>query len=107
MRAEARESIGDLQRLRGLTRGIDNLNQADLDRILATLKQMEDPRIYQDPAELYRRQAEVAELAKRFEYALRRQVADEKAVALSASDEVDEANRPLVNDYFRSLAKQK
>ena len=42
---------------------------------------------------------------KRFDYALRRQTADQNAVALSGSDEIPEGQKPVVEEYYRSLAR--
>ena len=67
------------------------------------LKQLDDERVYKDPEELLRLQTAIAENVKRFDYALRRQTAEENAVALSGSDEVPEGQNKLVSEYFRSL----
>ncbi|MGE3577600.1 MAG: hypothetical protein AB7I25_04000, partial [Vicinamibacterales bacterium] len=48
----------------------------------------------------------VTEGLKRFEYALRRQTEDkDKEVVLSATDEVPDAFRAQVEQYYRSLSK--
>ena len=86
-------------------RGLEGVDPRDLDRILAELKQLQDPRTYQNVEELVRRQSAVVEQLKRFEYAARRQVDERNAVALSGADEVPEEHKPLVEEYFRSLAR--
>jgi hypothetical protein len=102
---EVRQWTRDAQQLRGLIKGIDNIDPADLERILAMLKQLEDPRTYQNVEELTRLQSAVTESLKRFEYDLRREVSDENAIALSGSDEVPEKYRSLAENYFRSLGR--
>jgi hypothetical protein len=77
----------------------------ELDEVLKMLQQLEDPRIYQNVDELTRRQTEVAERLKRFEFALRREVNDKNVVALSGADEVPDKYRPLAEEYFRSLGR--
>ncbi len=86
-----------------LAEGVD---PAELDEILRRLKQLDDDRVYKDVSELQRLQSFVTEGLKRFEYALRRQTEDrDKEVVLSASDEVPDAFRAQVEQYYRSLSK--
>ena len=104
-RGEARQWMNEAQELRSrvLREGID---PAELDDILKRLRQLDDERIYKDASELQRLQSFVAEGLKRFEYALRRQTeSKDKEVVLSAADEVPDAFRPLVEQYYRSLSK--
>jgi hypothetical protein len=102
---EARQWYNEAQQLRRDLRGLDNVDFAELDRVLAELRQLQDPRVYQNVEELVRRQAAVTEQLKRFEYGVRRQVSDERAVALSGADEIPDEHKPLVEEYFRSLAR--
>ena len=68
--------------------------------------QLEDDRVYQNVAELARLQSAVAEGLKQFEFAVRREVdGAQNAVVLSGTDEVPEASRTDVEQYFRSLAR--
>ena len=72
----------------------------------AALRQLEDPRVYQNVAELARLQSIVAEGLKRFEFGLRRKVeGDQNAIALSGADESPEAYKKANEQYFRSLSK--
>ena len=69
------------------------------------LRDLQDPRTYKDVAELARLQAYVAEQAKRVDFALRREIEEQNAVAISGSDEVPDAFREEVAEYYRSLAR--
>jgi hypothetical protein len=69
------------------------------------LRDLQDPRVYKDVAELARLQAFVAETAKRVDFALRREAVEQNAVAISGSDEVPDGFREEVAEYYRSLAR--
>jgi hypothetical protein len=104
-RGESRQWMDEAQQLRGrvLAEGID---PGDLDDILKQLRQLDDDRVYKDASELQRLQSLVTEGLKRLEYTLRRQTeTQDKEVVLSAADEVPDAFRPLVEQYYRSLSK--
>jgi hypothetical protein len=73
--------------------------------LLKALKDLDDPRVYKDVKELSRLQALVSEQAKRVEFALRREVEQQNAVAISGSDDVPDSFRDEVAEYYRSLAK--
>ena len=106
LRGEVREWTGEAVELRQLLAG-ENIDPAELDEILGALRQLDDPRVYQDIVELQRLQRQVAEGLKRFEFGLRRQLdADGNVVVLSGSDEVPEEFRKLVEQYYRELARQ-
>jgi hypothetical protein len=94
-----------VQQARRDLRGVEGVDWRELDRIMGEIRQLQDPRLYQNVEELVKRQAAVAEQLKRFEFAVRRQLGDENAVALSGADEVPEAHKPLVEEYFRTLAR--
>jgi hypothetical protein len=105
LRAEARQWTGEAQALRGDLRA-QNIDPRELDEILRALRQLDDPRVYQNASELQRLQSTIAEGLKRFEFGLRRQVdADANSIVLSGSDEVPEEFRKLVQEYYRSLAR--
>ena len=106
LRGEARQYYEDAQQLRRDVRGVD-IDPRDLEETLKMLQQLQDERVYQDAAELTRLQKAVAERLKRFEFALRREVGDDNAVALSGADEVPEGQKALVEEYFRSIARPK
>ncbi len=104
-RGEVRQWSNEAQALRRLLREGD-LDPKELDALLQALRALDDDRVYQDRAELERLQTFVAEGMKRFEYGLRRRVDAAGAdVTLSGTEDVPEAFRPLVEQYYRSLAK--
>jgi hypothetical protein len=73
---------------------------------MQALRQLQDPRVYQNVAELARLQSVVSEGLKRFEFGLRRKVeGDQNALALSGADESPEAYKKANEQYFRSLSK--
>ena len=105
LRGEVREWTNETLELRRDLLA-ENIDPRELDEILRALRQLDDPRVYQDVAELQRLQSTVAEGLKRFEFGLRRQLdANENSVVLSSSDEVPEDFRRLVEQYFRSLSR--
>ncbi len=105
LRGEARQWTGEALELRRDLQA-ENVDPRDLDEILRALRQLDDPRVYQNVNELQRLQSVVAEGLKRFEFGLRRQAdANENAAVLSGTDEVPEDFRKLVEQYFRSLGK--
>ena len=78
------------------------IDPKELDEILRNLRQLDDDRVYQDPQELLRLQAQVTEGLKRFEYGLRRKVeGNDNQILLSGADEVPEQFRKLVEQYDR------
>ena len=105
MRGEIQQWTGEAQDLRRLLNA-ENIDPRELDEILRSLRQLDDPRVYQNVSELARLQTQVAEDLKRFEFGLRRRVdADGNTVALSGTEEMPEEFRKLVEQYFRSLAR--
>ena len=106
-RGEVRRWTNETAELRNMLRD-QNIDPKELDEILRRLRQMDEDRVYQDAAELERLQSFVAEGLKRFEYGLRRKVGDEADRALvNGTDEVPPEFRSLVEEYYRSLSKQK
>jgi hypothetical protein len=105
LRAEARQYASEARDLRNMLRGED-IDPRELDEIVKALSELQDDRVYQDVEELARLQAFVADSLKRFEFGLRRQIdANAGTVVLSGSDEVPEAYRKLVEQYYRSLGQ--
>jgi hypothetical protein len=106
---EARQYADDLNRLRGDLRNQDlrgaEIDQKALEQMMSALRDLQDPRIYKNVQELARLQAFVAEQAKRVDFALRREVEQQNAVAISGSDEVPDGFREEVAEYYRSLAR--
>lgn len=84
------------------------VSAADLDRLIARLREMEAARTFNDPEELERLQGAVLEGIKEFEFGLRRQlgVVDKNGPVLGGSDDVPAAYRDMVNEYFRSLSRR-
>jgi hypothetical protein len=106
-RGEARRWAQEGQALRNMLRE-QNIDAKELDEIMKRLRELDSERVYQDVAELARLQTFVAEGMKRFEYGLRRQVGDETDRALvNGSDEVPAEFKALVEEYYRSLSRQK
>ncbi len=106
-RGEARRWAQEGQALRNMLRE-QNIDAKELDEIMKRLRELDSERVYQDVAELERLQTFVAEGMKRFEYGLRRQVGDETDRALvNGSDEVPAEFKALVEEYYRSLSRQK
>jgi hypothetical protein len=106
-RGEARRYGQDLDALRRSLRA-EGVDTRDLDEILRRLKALDDDRVYRDVQELARLQAAVSDGLRRFEFGLRRQLDGEaKDVLLSGSDDVPAEFKNLVEEYYRSLAKQK
>jgi hypothetical protein len=106
-RGEARQWANEAEQLRGILRG-QRLPVADLEDILRKLRELQDDRVYQDVEELQRLQAAVAQGLKRFEYALRRKVEGNSNQAFVAgSEDVPEEFRKLVEQYYKSLSKEK
>ena len=70
------------------------------------MRELDDPRAYQDVEEIARLQTFVIEGLKRFEYQLRREVDGEsEELFLAGSDEVPSGFRDLIEEYFRALAE--
>ncbi len=106
-RGEARRWAQEGQALRNMLRE-QNIDPKELDEIMKRLRELDSERVYQDVAELERLQTFVAEGMKRFEYGLRRKVGDETDRALvNGSDEVPAEFKALVEEYYRSLSRQK
>jgi hypothetical protein len=84
------------------------VSTADLDQLIARLREMEAGRTFNDPEELERLRASVVEGLKEFEFGLRRQLgaADKEGPVLGGSEDVPQAYRDLVNEYFRSLSRR-
>jgi hypothetical protein len=106
-RGELRQWRGEAQQLRELLRdgGVGDVDPRQLDELLRALRALDDPRVYQDLEELRRLQAAATEQMKRVEYALRVQAELAGEAALTGTEEVPEGFRPLVEQYYRSLAK--
>lgn len=106
-RGEARRWTAEAQELRRTLRE-EGIDARDLDAILQRMRSFDDARVYRDVKEIARLQAFVGEGLKRFEFSLRRRSgADADRVLLSGSSEVPAEFKGLVEEYYRSLSKQK
>jgi hypothetical protein len=108
-RGEARRFARDLESLReALGRGEGQYDSRELDEVLRRLRALEDERVYRDVQELARLQSQVSEGLRRFEFDLRRRIeGGDGDVVIGNSAEVPSEFRALVEEYYRSLARQK
>ena len=83
-------------------------SSADLDRLIARLRDLESGRSFDDPEELNRLRGAVLDGFKEFEFALRRQLGEKErdGPVLGGSDDVPAGYRDLVSEYFRSLSRK-
>lgn len=106
----SRELRGQREAAEELRRGLakDGQSTADLDRLIARLRQLESGRSFNDPEELARLRTAVLEGFKEFEFGLRRQlgVQDRDGPVLGGGDDVPPGYRDLVSEYFRSLSRK-
>ncbi|GMV05757.1 MAG: hypothetical protein AMXMBFR53_20340 [Gemmatimonadota bacterium] len=79
---------------------------ADLDAVLRAMERLQRQPIWDNPAQVAALQQEILEALKRLEFGLRREVegVGERRAALAGSDDVPDAYRRLVEDYYRKLA---
>ena len=70
------------------------------------MRELDDPRAYQDAAVIARLQTFILDELKRFEYRLRREVDSEnEELFLASSDEVPPGFRDLIEEYYRALSR--
>jgi hypothetical protein len=104
-RAEGRQLYNDVSQLRAQLRNTPGIDQTQIEDLLRMLRQLDDEKIYKDANELTRLNSAVSEALKHFDYAFRRQTAEQNAVALSGSDEIPDGQQTLVEEYYRTLSK--
>lgn len=106
LRGEMRQWSNEARELRGLLRN-EEIDPKELDAILRAMRDLDDERIYQNTAELQRLQTLVSEGLKRVEYGLRRraEAREQGEVLVAGSEQVPEAFRQLVEQYYRSLSR--
>ncbi|MDH3479619.1 MAG: hypothetical protein OEO20_15080, partial [Gemmatimonadota bacterium] len=87
----------------------EDVDVAQLDRILRGLGTLQNRGTLGDPRGLAQLQAEIIAGLKEFEFALRRELAgtDEERLFLSGSDDVPEAYRKLVEEYYKALSRSR
>jgi hypothetical protein len=81
----------------------------ELDKMIGEMRRLETGNAYSDPAQVAVLQESVIEGLKAFEFGLRRQIegTDANKLVLERSGEVPAGYRPLVDEYYKSLARQK
>ena len=105
MRREFTERTGQVGELR------DRLAEAgreadDLRAVMEAMQRLQREGIYDNPAQVVSLQEEILQSLKRLEFGLRREVegATDRRAALTGSDDVPDAYRKLVEEYYRKLA---
>ncbi|HSG09203.1 MAG TPA: DUF4175 family protein [Longimicrobiales bacterium] len=105
MRREFTERTGQVGALR------DQLSEAgrdadELRAVLEAMQRLQREGIYDNPAQVAGLQEEILQSLKRLEFGLRREVegASDRRAALTGSDDVPDAYRKLVEEYYRKLA---
>ena len=105
LRGEIRQWTGEAQELRR-DLAAENIDPRELDEILRALRQLDDPRVYQNVSELQRLQSTIAEGLKRFEFGLRRQVdADRTPSSSPAPTKCPRSSASWSQEYYRSLGR--
>jgi len=108
LQREYRERAGQAEVLRQ-NLGAAGVDASELAEVIRSLRALDDQRLYGgNLEELARLQERALEAMKRFEYALRRELAGEGAgrePSLAGSDEVPEGFREWVEEYYRALAR--
>ena len=97
------------QAAEGLRRDLgQNMDPAELDRIIADLRRLESGRPFSDPQGLEELQRAVIEGLKTWEFKLWRSLSQngENRPALGAPSQVPAEYRALVEEYYRSLGKK-
>jgi hypothetical protein len=107
-RREFRERMNEAQELRRELQRQD-LQVPDLKSIIDRMKAFDSQQIYLDPLGFEDLQASLLEELKQFEYWLRRELEGigKDKLFLAGSDQVPTEYRELVEEYYRSLARDK
>jgi hypothetical protein len=102
---ELRERVGEAQDIRRLLEQ-EGFSAAELDEVIQQMRELDDPRAYQDAAVIARLQTFILDELKRFEYRLRREVDSEnEELFLASSDEVPPGFRDVIEEYYRALSR--
>ncbi len=96
---EARDLEQDLAR--------QDIDAEELDEVIAALRALDAERVYDDPAEVARLQAQLLEGFKQLEFGLRRRVEGEgpERASLTGSDDVPDGFRKMVEEYYKALSR--
>jgi hypothetical protein len=105
---EARERRTDAQALRRELQAL-GVDVKDLDSVIGALAALDSTRVYADPDEISRLQRQLAETLQRFQFSLRRDLgaADAEQLLLAGPDSAPEAYKKQIEEYYRSLARNK
>lgn len=111
---EIRQYRSEFERRAGQVRDVrERLAEAgrpteDLQSVLDAMERLAQEGAYDDPTQVAQLQAEALEALKRLEFGLRRDVEGEtpQRATLSGSDDVPEGYRTLVEEYYRTLARE-
>ena len=107
LRSELRQRIAEAEELRQelLRQGVD---AGQLEDVLSSMRSLDRAGLG-DPASAARLQREVVEGVKEFEFGLRRALlgTDGEKLRLSGTEDIPEGFRKLVEEYYRSLSRQR
>ncbi|HSG49962.1 MAG TPA: hypothetical protein VLA43_19215, partial [Longimicrobiales bacterium] len=105
MRREFTERSGQVGELRDRLAEAGR-NAEDLRAVMEAMQRLQREGIYDNPAQVAALQEEILQTLKRLEFGLRREVegATDRRAALTGSDDVPDAYRKLVEEYYRKLA---
>ena len=106
-RREFREWQGDAEDLRRQLEA-SGVNPRDLEGVMRDLRTLDSDQIYADPQGLEKLRAAALDRLKKVEFDLRKRVdTDHDALSLSGSDEVPAGFRQAIEEYYRSLGREK
>jgi hypothetical protein len=108
LRADVRERLAEAQALR---RELAQAGRdvAQLEEAIRDLRALDNAGVWTNVLDVQRLQASLVDGLKQFEFGLRRDVlgAGREQVFLSGTDEVPEAFRKLVEEYYRQLSRER
>lgn len=102
---EFQERMSEAQDIRRLL-DQEGFSAGDLDEVIQSMREFDDPRVYQNAEVIAQLQTLILEELKRFEYRLRREVDSEsEELFLALSDDVPPGFRDLIEEYYRVLSR--
>jgi hypothetical protein len=102
---EFQERMSEAQDIRRLL-DQEGFSAEDLDEVIQSMREFDDPRVYQDAEVIAQLQTLILEELKRFEYRLRREFDSESEdLFLASSDDVPPGFRDLIEEYYRVLSR--
>jgi hypothetical protein len=108
LRSDVRERLAEAQALRReLAQAGRDVTQ--LDEAIRDLRRLQDAGVWTNALDVQRLQASLVDGLKQYEFGLRREVlgAGREQAFLSGTDEVPEAFRKLVEEYYRQLSRER